>query len=47
MTWSEEQSTGFATEDAGNGVKRIANIGRDPWRVKSIDGVTIYYLVTR
>jgi len=29
---SEEQSTGFATEDAGNGIKKITNIGRDPGR---------------
>jgi hypothetical protein len=36
---SEEQSTGFATEDAGNGVKKITNIGRDPWRVKNLQGV--------
>ena len=35
---SEEQATGFATENAGAGVKKITNIGRDPWRVKSIEG---------
>ncbi len=35
---SEEQATGFATEDAGAGVKKITNIGRDPWRVKSLAG---------
>ena len=35
---SEEQSTGFVTEDAGGGVKKITNIGRDPWRVKNLQG---------
>jgi hypothetical protein len=35
---SEEQATGFATEEAGNGVKRITDIGRDPWRVKPLQG---------
>ena len=35
---SEEQATGFATEDAGHGVKKITNIGRDPWRVKNLQG---------
>ena len=35
---SEEQSTGFATEDAGHGLKKITNIGRDPWRVKNLQG---------
>ena len=31
---TEEKATGFQTEPAGDGVKRIANIGRDPWLVK-------------
>ncbi len=35
---SEEKASGFATEDAGNGVKKITNIGRDPWRVKTLQG---------
>ena len=35
---SEEQATGFAIEDAGAGVKKIINIGRDPWRVKALAG---------
>jgi len=35
---SEEKATGFATEDAGAGIKRITNIGRDPWQVKAIQG---------
>ncbi len=35
---SEEKASGFATEDTGNGVKKITNIGRDPWRVKNLQG---------
>jgi hypothetical protein len=35
---SEEQPTGFAAEDAGNGVQKITNIGRDPWQVKNFSG---------
>jgi hypothetical protein len=35
---SEEQTTGFATEAAGPGVKRITNIGRDPWQAKRLRG---------
>ncbi|HEY0548027.1 MAG TPA: hypothetical protein VGF13_00415, partial [Verrucomicrobiae bacterium] len=35
---SEEKASGFTTEDAGNGVKKITNIGRDPWRVKTLQG---------
>jgi hypothetical protein len=35
---SEEKASGFATEDAGDGVKKITNIGRDPWRVKNLKG---------
>jgi hypothetical protein len=35
---SEEKASGFATEDAGDGVKKITNIGRDPWRVKNVQG---------
>jgi hypothetical protein len=35
---SEETSTGFTAEDAGNGLQRITNIGRDPWRVKALQG---------
>ena len=36
---SEEKASGFATEDAGNSVKRITDIGRDPWRVKALQGL--------
>lgn len=39
---SEEQASGFATEDAGNGMKRITNIGRYPWRVKSLSGTVLF-----
>ncbi|MHB1307486.1 MAG: hypothetical protein ACYC23_10435 [Limisphaerales bacterium] len=35
---SEEQATGFATEPAEEGVRRIKSIGTDPWRVKKIAG---------
>jgi hypothetical protein len=35
---SEEKATGFATEDGGNGVKKITDIGRDPWLVKNLNG---------
>ena len=33
---SEERASGFATEDAGNGVKKITDIGHDPWQVKKL-----------
>ena len=36
---SEEQASGFATEDAGNGLRKITNIGRDPWQVKKLQGM--------
>jgi hypothetical protein len=35
---SEEKATDFQTEPAGEGVKRIVNIGTDPWLVKKFDG---------
>ena len=35
---SEERASGFATEDAGNGLRKIANIGHDPWQVKKLQG---------
>ena len=35
---SEERATGFATEDAGNGLRRITDIGRNPWQVKRLRG---------
>jgi hypothetical protein len=35
---SEEKATDFQTEPAGEGVKRIVNIGTDPWLVKNFSG---------
>jgi hypothetical protein len=35
---SEEQTTGFETEAAGEGILRIEDIGRDPWQVKELQG---------
>ena len=35
---SEEQSTGFTTEETDAGIKRITDIGRDPWRIKPLQG---------
>ena len=35
---SEERPTGFTAEDAGVGIKRITNIGRDPWQVRTLQG---------
>jgi hypothetical protein len=39
---SEEQSAGFATEDGGNGVRKITSIGRDPWRVQALQGTIAF-----
>jgi hypothetical protein len=35
---SEEKPTDYATEPAGQGLKRIVNIGKDPWLVKELKG---------
>lgn len=35
---SEEKATDFQTEQAGPEVKRILNIGKDPWRFKKLEG---------
>ena len=35
---SEEKNSGFTTEPATNGVKKIVNIGTDPWLVKEFSG---------
>lgn len=35
---SEEKATGFTTVDEGNGIKKITDIGRDPWLVKKLEG---------
>jgi len=39
---SEEQPTGFTTEAAGNGFRRITQIGKDPWRVKRLRGIVTF-----
>jgi hypothetical protein len=35
---TEERATGFLTEPAGDGVKRIQSIGTDPWQVRALVG---------
>ena len=35
---SEEKATNFQTEPASDNVKRIKNIGQDPWLVKELSG---------
>ena len=35
---TEEKGNGFQTEPAGDSLKRIVNIGQDPWLVKKIRG---------
>ena len=35
---SEEKATGFRTEPATATIKRITDIGRDPWQVKELTG---------
>lgn len=35
---SEEKPTGFQADEISPGVKRIVNIGRDPWLVKELKG---------
>jgi len=39
---SEEKATDYKTEDVSPGVKRILNIGRDPWLVKELKGTVIF-----
>lgn len=36
---SEERTTGFATESADRTVRRILNLGQDPWEVRNIEGL--------
>jgi hypothetical protein len=36
---SEEKTTQFQTEPAEDGLHRIINIGRDPWRVRELEGI--------
>lgn len=35
---TEEKPSGFETEDAGNGLKKITNLGSDPWLFKEPSG---------
>jgi hypothetical protein len=35
---SEEKASDFQTEPAGNGLKRIVNIGVDPWMIRELQG---------
>lgn len=35
---TEEKPTDFTTEPAGDGIRRITNIGRDPWLFREIQG---------
>lgn len=35
---SEEKTSGFSTEQAGDGALRITDIGRDPWQVREFAG---------
>lgn len=39
---SEERSTGYTTEDAGDGLKRIVAIGVDPWQVRALRGAVTF-----
>jgi len=39
---SEERASGFETEVAGPEVKKITNIGRDPWQVKNLSGTIAF-----
>jgi hypothetical protein len=36
---SEEKATGFETQDAGKGVRKIIHMGRDPWMIKELHGL--------
>ena len=36
---SEEKATGFRTEPAAATIKRITDMGRDPWQVKELSGI--------
>ncbi|HZK80597.1 MAG TPA: hypothetical protein VFC46_06005, partial [Humisphaera sp.] len=35
---SEDEPSGYRTQEAGNGMKRILDIGRNPWLVKDLSG---------
>jgi hypothetical protein len=40
---SEEMASDFATQAAGDNVKRILNLGRDPWIVKNLSGTVTFH----
>jgi hypothetical protein len=42
QTMSEEKATGFATEPANGNLRRIVNIGRDPWMIKALTGTVSF-----
>jgi hypothetical protein len=35
---SEEKSSGFESQDAGGGIRKIIHIGTDPWLIKALHG---------
>jgi hypothetical protein len=39
---TEEKASGFQTEDAGGGLKRIVDIGHDPWLVRKARGTVVF-----
>ena len=39
---TEEKATNFTTEPAGDGLKRITNIGQDPWLFRDIQGTVAF-----
>jgi hypothetical protein len=39
---SEEQTNGWQTAPASGGLKKILNIGRDPWMVKQLEGMVTF-----
>jgi hypothetical protein len=39
---SEERASGFETEPATAGTKRITNIGHDPWEIKKLSGAVTF-----
>jgi len=39
---SEEKSSDFQTEPVSEGVKRITNLGKDPWLVKELSGTVAF-----
>jgi hypothetical protein len=39
---SEEKATGFETEPVSGNVKRIRNIGRNPWMIKALEGTVTF-----